>query len=146
MHIIFLYGSRLLRWAMWSMGLLFVSCLPHCISLKVVLRNISENEMNIYWQNSDQFLNIFHAPFHWFDWLFRALRPAQEFFSYDVTIAGEEPQNLGLCSTFRAFEQGGIFIMPHLLWHRTLVFMASSEGLPLSLASYDTRGGVEDLF
>jgi hypothetical protein len=33
----------------------------------------------------------------------------------DATIAGEELQNLGLCSALRAFEQGGIFIMPHLL-------------------------------
>jgi hypothetical protein len=34
----------------------------------------------------------------------------------DVTIAGEGLQNLGLCSALRAFEQGGIFIVPHLLW------------------------------
>jgi hypothetical protein len=33
----------------------------------------------------------------------------------DVTIAGEGWQNLGLCSALRAFEQGGIFIVPHLL-------------------------------
>jgi hypothetical protein len=33
----------------------------------------------------------------------------------DVIIAGEGQQNLGLCSALRAFEQGGIFIMPHLL-------------------------------
>jgi hypothetical protein len=33
----------------------------------------------------------------------------------DVTIAGEELQNLGVCSAFRTFEQGGIFIVPHLL-------------------------------
>jgi hypothetical protein len=33
----------------------------------------------------------------------------------DVTIAGEELQNLGLYSALRAFEQGGIFIVPHLL-------------------------------
>jgi hypothetical protein len=33
----------------------------------------------------------------------------------DATIAGEELQNLGLCSALRAFEQGGIFIVPHLL-------------------------------
>jgi hypothetical protein len=38
------------------------------------------------------------------------------FHSYgDVTITGEELQNLGLCSALRAFEQGGIFIVPHLL-------------------------------
>jgi hypothetical protein len=33
----------------------------------------------------------------------------------DVTIAGEGLQNLGLCAALRAFEQGGIFIVPHLL-------------------------------
>jgi hypothetical protein len=53
------------------------------------------------------------------DWLFIALCPSQEFFTYmdygDVTIAGERLQNLSLCSALRAFEQGGIFIVPHLL-------------------------------
>jgi hypothetical protein len=33
----------------------------------------------------------------------------------DATIAGEGLYNLGLCSALRAFEQGGIFIVPHLL-------------------------------
>jgi hypothetical protein len=33
----------------------------------------------------------------------------------DVIIAGEGLQNLGLCSALKAFEQGGIFIVPHLL-------------------------------
>jgi hypothetical protein len=33
----------------------------------------------------------------------------------DVTIAGEGLQNFGLCSALRAFEQGGISIVPHLL-------------------------------
>jgi hypothetical protein len=32
-----------------------------------------------------------------------------------VTITGEGLQNLGLCTALRAFEQGGIFVMPHLL-------------------------------
>jgi hypothetical protein len=32
-----------------------------------------------------------------------------------VTIAGEGLQNLGLCSALRVLEQGGIFIVPHLL-------------------------------
>jgi hypothetical protein len=31
------------------------------------------------------------------------------------TIAGEGLQNLSLCSALRAFQQGGIFIVPHLL-------------------------------
>jgi hypothetical protein len=33
----------------------------------------------------------------------------------DVTITGEGLQTLGLCSALRTFEQGGIFIVPHLL-------------------------------
>jgi hypothetical protein len=33
----------------------------------------------------------------------------------NVIIPGEGLQNLGLCSALRAFEQGGIFIVPHLL-------------------------------
>jgi hypothetical protein len=32
-------------------------------------------------------------------------------------FAGEGLKNLGLCSVLRAFEQGGVFIMPYLLWH-----------------------------
>jgi hypothetical protein len=31
----------------------------------------------------------------------------------EVIIAGEDLQNLGLCSALRAFEQGGVFIVPH---------------------------------
>jgi hypothetical protein len=64
----------------------------------------------------------------------------------DVTIAGEGLQNLGLCSALRAFEQGGIFIVPHLLWHGTSVFPVSSEGPPRSVASYDTHGDAEDVY
>jgi hypothetical protein len=64
----------------------------------------------------------------------------------DVIITDEGLQNSGLWSALRAFEQGGIFIVQHLLWHGTSVFQVSSEELPHSAASYDTRGGVEDLF
>jgi hypothetical protein len=64
----------------------------------------------------------------------------------DVTIAGEGLQNLGLCSALRAFEQGGIFLVPHLLWHGASVFPVSSEGPPQSVASYDTHENTEDLF
>jgi hypothetical protein len=64
----------------------------------------------------------------------------------DVTIAGEGLQNLGLCSAHKGFEQCGIFIVPHLLWHRTSVFQVSSEGPPHSVASCDTREDVEELF
>jgi hypothetical protein len=44
----------------------------------------------------------------------------------DITIAGEGLQNLGLWSALRAFEKGGILIVPHLLWHRTSVLPVSS--------------------
>jgi hypothetical protein len=33
----------------------------------------------------------------------------------DVTITSEGLQNFGLCSAVMAFEQGGIFNVPHLL-------------------------------
>jgi hypothetical protein len=64
----------------------------------------------------------------------------------DVTITGEGLQNLGLCSALRAFEQGGIFIVPHLLWHGASVFPVSSAGPPHLIASYDSQGDAEDLF
>jgi hypothetical protein len=50
------------------------------------------------------------------DYLLFNLRPAREFFTHrDITIAGEGLQNLNLCSALTAFEQGGVFIVPHLL-------------------------------
>jgi hypothetical protein len=52
----------------------------------------------------------------------------------NVTITGQGLQNLGLCSALRTFHQGGIFIVPHLLWHGTSVFPVSSEGPPHSVA------------
>jgi hypothetical protein len=64
----------------------------------------------------------------------------------DVTIAGKRLQNLGLCSALRAFEQRGIFIVSHLLWHGASVLPVSSKGPPHSIASYDIRGDVKDLF
>jgi hypothetical protein len=63
-----------------------------------------------------------------------------------VTTTSEGLQNPGLCSAVRAFEQGGIFIVTHLLRHRASVFSISSEGPPHLVASYDTQGDVEDLF
>jgi hypothetical protein len=68
-----------------------------------------------------------------------------QFFDWLIiyTITGEGLQNLGLWSSPRAFEQGGIFIVPHLLWHGASVFPVSSQSL---VASYDTQGNMEDLF
>jgi hypothetical protein len=55
-------------------------------------------------------------------------------------------QNLGLRSTLNAFEQGGIFIVPHLLWKRASFFTVTSEGPPHLVVPYDTQGDAEDLF
>ena len=46
----------------------------------------------------------------------------------DVIAATEGLQNLGLLLMKMAFEQGGIFIVPHLLLHGVSVFAVSSEG------------------
>jgi hypothetical protein len=62
----------------------------------------------------------------------------------DVTIYGEGLHNLGLCSALRAFQQGGIFIMPHL-WHGASFFPVSSEEPPYSVAYYGTQRDAEDL-
>ena len=40
-----------------------------------------------------------------------------------ISIAAEWLQNLGLCPAFRSFEQGGILIVPHLMWRGTLVYV-----------------------
>jgi hypothetical protein len=46
----------------------------------------------------------------------------------------------------KAFEHGGIFIVPHLLWYGPSAFPISPEEPPHSDASYETQGDVEDLF
>jgi hypothetical protein len=58
----------------------------------------------------------------------------------DVAITGRGLQKLGLFSAFGDFEQGGIFIVPQMLWHRVSVFPVSSEGPPHSVA---TQGDVD---
>jgi hypothetical protein len=64
----------------------------------------------------------------------------------DVTIASEGLQNLGLFSALRAFDQGGIFIVPHLLWPGVSFFPVSSKGPPHLIATYDSQGNAEELF
>jgi hypothetical protein len=51
--------------------------------------------------------------------------------SGDVTVTGERLENgdLHVCSALRTFEQGGIFIVTHLLWHKASDFPVSLEGL-----------------
>jgi hypothetical protein len=46
----------------------------------------------------------------------------------------------------RAFEQGGIFIVSHLLWHGASVFPVSSVGPPPLIASYDLQRKAEHLY
>jgi hypothetical protein len=61
---------------------------------------------------------------------FTVLRPAQESFTHKWTsqLPVKGCKNLGVCSVLRAFEQGRIFIMPHLLWHGAPISPVSSEG------------------
>ena len=65
----------------------------------------------------------------WPPHFFVCLKPPKQFFRYPaaVTITGDWAAISGLCSALRAFEQGGIFIVPHLLRHGTLVYTVSSE-------------------
>jgi hypothetical protein len=64
------------------------------------------------------------AEFRYFDWLiiYCFTSRSRIFHLYgEVTIAGEGLQNLGLCTALRAFEQCGIFIVPHLLGFSSLI-------------------------
>jgi hypothetical protein len=40
-------------------------------------------------------------------------------------------QNFGLCSALRAFEQGGFFILQHLLWHGSRFFRFHPKDRPI---------------
>jgi hypothetical protein len=59
----------------------------------------------------------------------------------DVTITCEGLQNLGLCSSLRAFWAESYFIEAHLRWHGTSVFPVSPEG-PTHLLPLSTRKGM----
>jgi hypothetical protein len=64
----------------------------------------------------------------------------------NLSITDEGLQNSGLCSALRAFKQGGIFMVQNLLCYGILVFPVSSNGLPHSIASYESQGNTKDLF
>jgi hypothetical protein len=70
--------------------------------------------------------------FHLIDWLnIHGFTSRSRIFHL---ITGERLQHLRLRSALGAFEQGGIFIVPHLLRHGASVFPVSSEaGVPLEL-------------
>jgi hypothetical protein len=73
-----------------------------------------------------------------FNALKTVLRPAQECFTHmETSPLPVKGCKISACSSLRAFEQGGIFIVPHLLRNGTSVFLVSSEGPPHSVASYD---------
>ena len=91
---------------------------------------------NIYVSNVSRFQNILiviNRQVSWLiDWLYIVYLPAQTFFTLhkDVTFAGEGLQKLGLFSALMVFEQGGVFIVPSLLWHGASVFVVSPEESP----------------
>jgi hypothetical protein len=64
----------------------------------------------------------------------------------DVTITGWRAAKFRPMLSAQGLWAGGIFIVPHLLWHGTSVFPVSSEGPSHSVASYDPQGDVENLF
>jgi hypothetical protein len=50
---------------------------------------------------------------------------------YGDVITSEGLQNLDLCLALKAFEQGGIFIKSHLLWHGPRFFQSHSKDCPI---------------
>jgi hypothetical protein len=48
----------------------------------------------------------------------------------DTNTVGEGQLNKGLYLAVRAFEQGGVIIVPHLLWHKTSKFSGLVRGTP----------------
>jgi hypothetical protein len=62
----------------------------------------------------------------------RGLCSAQEFFTYTETSPlPVQGCNLGLCSAVRAFEQGRIFIVPHLLVTGPQFFQSHPKDRPI---------------
>jgi hypothetical protein len=66
----------------------------------------------------------------------------------DVTIVGEGLENLGLYAWYLGplSREGSLLFDIRVLWQGASIFQVSSKELPHSVASYDTQGGVEDLF
>jgi hypothetical protein len=60
-----------------------------------------------------------------------------------VIIVDEVLQNLGLWSVLKAFQQERIFIVPHMLWHRTSVFLSHPKDRPIQslLTTHNGCGG-----
>jgi hypothetical protein len=91
--------------------------------------------------------------FYWplkVDWLFKCFTSSSRicFYEYlygNFTITREGLQNVDLSMRLRAFEQEGVFIEPHLLWHRASGFPVSSEWPPHLIASYDLQRDAKDL-
>jgi hypothetical protein len=70
-------------------------------------------------------------------WLFIVLCPAQGF---SLPFTGEGLCNLDICSVLRAFEQGKIFLVPHLLWHGTSIVPVFWRAVPFDCHFQHERG------
>jgi hypothetical protein len=102
-------------------------------------------QFSLLWSHLSQKKIIWtRVNFYMSDWLiiYSFTSRSRIFHLYgDVTIAVEGLQNLSLCSALRAFEQGGIFIVPHLLRHGTSVFFGFiRKTAPFSRLLRHTRG------
>jgi hypothetical protein len=107
-----------------------------CITSKMTISRIRKTRK--------YYVNIFPCKFWLIDWLidYGFTFRSRIFHLYgDVTIAGEGLQNLGLCSALRALEQGGILIVPHLLWREASFFSGLiRRTAPFSRLLRHTRG------
>ena len=77
------------------------------------------------------------------DWFSIVLYLVREYFTHKEMSALplERLQILGLCSVTTVWEQGGIFMVPNLLWHRTSVYTMSSKSTNLfRRLSWQTMG------
>jgi hypothetical protein len=101
--------------------------------MKVSLTQLIKFNNNVLAFRNEFNVNALHKNFIFTSCLFVCLLiAARAIFQlsggcHHVTIAGDRAANFGLCSALMAFEQGGIFIVSHLLRHGTSVYTVSSE-------------------
>jgi hypothetical protein len=82
-----------------------------CFSLCILSKQRKLSHVNVYILSNTIIIIV------WGGCLPIVLRPAQEFFTYTETspLPVKGCKNLGLRLALKAFEQGGTYLMPHLL-------------------------------
>jgi hypothetical protein len=73
-------------------------------------------------------------------WLINIESPARGSFSQmETSKFSLKGCKMPFISAFMVFEQGGIFIVPHLLWHAASVLRSHPKDRPHSVASYNKK-------